>query len=85
MVRLETPTRPHRQPLTREGDLLAALDQAASSVQVHRGPQDTQSFWLALLNAVRNLAPTALGMEPVTAAPGLDAGDIVERVMTGHR
>jgi ATP/maltotriose-dependent transcriptional regulator MalT len=51
-------------------------------MQVQRGCQDTQLFWLTLLNTVRDLAPAARGAEPVTAAPGLDAAEMVDRVLT---
>ena len=51
-------------------------------VQVQRGQQDAQQFWLALLGAVRHASATACGAEPPAAAPDFNAPAMVDRVLS---
>jgi LuxR family maltose regulon positive regulatory protein len=50
-------------------------------VQVQRGQQDAQQFWLALLDAIRRASATAGRAEPSAAAPGFNAPAMVDRVL----
>ena len=49
-------------------------------VPVRRDEQDAQLFWLGLLNAVRHAAGRTCDPEPLTTAPDLDIGALVEKV-----
>ncbi len=51
-------------------------------VQVQRGQQDAQQFWLALLGAVRHASATAGRAEPPAAAPDFNAPAMVDRVLS---
>src|SRR6201996_6298264 len=53
-----------------------------AALQVQREQQDTQQFWLALLNAVRHATATAGGAEPPTATPDLNAPAMTDRVLS---
>src|SRR5580704_18235458 len=50
-------------------------------VLVHRGQQDDQLFWLALLDAVGQAAGTT-GAEPAAATPDFNARAMVDRVLS---
>jgi LuxR family maltose regulon positive regulatory protein len=96
------------------GDLLAALDRAATRkvtiisapagsgktsllrawagrpgqpgrlavLQVQRGQQDAQQFWLALLGAVRQATGADSGAEPPAATPDFNAPAMADRVLS---
>ena len=49
-------------------------------VQVQRGQQDSQQFWLAVLSAVRQAQGTTAEGEPLAATPGFNQGAILDRV-----
>jgi LuxR family transcriptional regulator, maltose regulon positive regulatory protein len=49
-------------------------------VQVPRGQQDAQQFWLALLGAVRDASGTTSGAEPPAATPDFNGQAMVDRV-----
>src|SRR5713226_8337060 len=51
-------------------------------VQVQRGQQDAQQFWLALLGAIRHASATAGRAEPPAAAPDFNAPAMVDRVLS---
>jgi LuxR family transcriptional regulator, maltose regulon positive regulatory protein len=51
-------------------------------VQVQRGQQDAQQFWLALLDAIRHASAAAAGAEPQAAAPDFNAPAMVDRVLS---
>ena len=43
--------------------------------------RDAQRFWLSVLDALRDTAGGSALVRELTAAPGLDTGDIVERLL----
>ena len=51
-------------------------------VQVRRGQQDAQQFWLALLGAVRRAKGADSGAPPPTATPDFNASAMVDRVLS---
>jgi LuxR family transcriptional regulator, maltose regulon positive regulatory protein len=51
-------------------------------VQVQRGQQDAQQFWLALLDAVRHTSATTGRAEPPAATPDFNAPAMVDRVLS---
>ena len=51
-------------------------------VQVQRGQQDAQQFWLAVLDAIRHASATAGRAEPPAAAPDFNAPAMVGRVLS---
>jgi LuxR family transcriptional regulator, maltose regulon positive regulatory protein len=51
-------------------------------VQVPRGQQDAQQFWLALLDAVRHATGANSGAEPPAATPEFNAPAMVDRVLS---
>src|SRR5262249_556117 len=60
----------------------AGLAGRAAWVQVGRDERDPQRFWLAVLAALRQTVPGSGLVRPVSAAPDLDGGAIVERLLT---
>jgi len=54
----------------------------AAWVPAGRGERDPQRFWLSVTGALRQTAPGAALVRPVTAAPDLDGGAIAERLLT---
>jgi LuxR family maltose regulon positive regulatory protein len=51
-------------------------------VQVQRGQQDSQQFWLAVLSAIRQASGTAGEGEQLAATPGFNQGAIVDRILS---
>src|SRR5215216_7379183 len=51
-------------------------------MQVRRGQQDAQQFWLALLDAIRHASATAGRAEPPAATPDFNAQAMVDRVLS---
>ena len=51
-------------------------------VQVRRGQDDAQDFWLALLDAVRHASGATSGAEPPAATPDFDASAMIDRVLS---
>ena len=51
-------------------------------IQVQRGQHDAQTFWLAMLNAVRDLSGGPAGREAPTASPDFNGPMIVDRIVT---
>ena len=60
----------------------AGLAERAAWVPVGRGERDPQQFWLSVLGALRQTAPGAGLVQPLTAAPELDGWAVVERLLT---
>jgi LuxR family transcriptional regulator, maltose regulon positive regulatory protein len=58
------------------------LAEHAAWVPVGRGERDPQQFWLSVLVALRRTAPGSALVQALTAAPELDGGAIVERLLT---
>ena len=59
----------------------SGLAECAAWVTVQPGDRDAQRFWLSVLDALRGTAAGSALVRELTAAPGLDAGDIVERLL----
>jgi len=59
----------------------AGLDERAAWVPVGRGERDPQQFWLSVLGALRQTAPGAGLVRPLSAAPELDGWAVVERLL----
>jgi LuxR family transcriptional regulator, maltose regulon positive regulatory protein len=57
------------------------LAERAAWVPVGRGQRDPQRFWLSVLGALRQTGPGSALVQPLTAAPDLDAWAIVERLL----
>ncbi len=51
-------------------------------LQVQRDQQDTQQFWLALLDAVRHACAAASRAEPLAATPDFNPSAMVDRVLS---
>ena len=49
-------------------------------VQVQRGQQDSQQFWLAVLSAIRQANGTPAEGEKLAATPGFNQGAILDRI-----
>jgi LuxR family transcriptional regulator, maltose regulon positive regulatory protein len=60
----------------------AGLAGHAAWVPAGRGERDPQQFWLSVLAALRRTAPGSALVRPLTAAPELDGGAVVERLLT---
>ncbi|MGX7679375.1 LuxR C-terminal-related transcriptional regulator [Jatrophihabitans sp. DSM 45814] len=54
---------------------------ALAAVQLQRDEQDSQLFWLELLNAIRRASKTGGSTEPAVATPAFNEGAIVDRVL----
>ena len=59
----------------------AGLAGRAAWVPAGRGERDPQQFWLSVTGALRQTGPGSVLVRPVTAAPDLDGGAIVERLL----
>src|SRR5262245_38492750 len=53
----------------------------AAWVAVGRGEGDPQQFWLSVLGALRQVGPSSVLVQPLTAAPDLDGWVIAERLL----
>jgi LuxR family maltose regulon positive regulatory protein len=51
-------------------------------VQVHRGQQDSQQFWLALLDAIQHAGAAAGRPDPPAATPDFNGPAMVDRVLS---
>jgi len=60
----------------------AGLAEHAACVTVGRDERDPRQFWLAVVGALRRTVSGSALLQPVTAAPDLDGGAIVERLLT---
>jgi LuxR family maltose regulon positive regulatory protein len=59
----------------------ARLAERAAWVTVQGEDRDPQRFWLSVLGALRDTAAGAKLVRPLTAGPGLDGWDVVERLL----
>jgi LuxR family transcriptional regulator, maltose regulon positive regulatory protein len=59
----------------------AGLAQRTAWVSVVPDQRDPQRFWLAVAHALRQTGPGSALVRPLTAAPALDGGAIVERLL----
>jgi LuxR family maltose regulon positive regulatory protein len=59
----------------------AGLTGCAGWVPVGRGAGDPQPFWLSVLTALRQTGAGSALVQPLTAAPTLDGGGILERLL----
>jgi LuxR family transcriptional regulator, maltose regulon positive regulatory protein len=59
----------------------AGVAGSAAWVPVGRGERDPQQFWLAVLGALRQTAPGAGLVRPLSAAPELDGWAVAERLL----
>ena len=59
----------------------AGLGRRTAWVSVGREERDPQRFWLSVLHALRSTGPGTELVRAVSAAPGLNRGSIVERLM----
>jgi LuxR family transcriptional regulator, maltose regulon positive regulatory protein len=59
----------------------AGLADRVAWVTVQREERDAQRFWLSVLDALRGTTAGSSLVREVTAAPGLDTGEIVERLL----
>ena len=57
------------------------LDRRAAWVTVQREERDGQRFWLSVLDALRGTAAGSALIGPLTAAPDLDTGEVVEGLL----
>ena len=60
----------------------AGLEDCVAWVAAGRDERDPRRFWLAVLDALRWTTPGAALVQAMTAAPDLDGGMIVERLLT---
>jgi LuxR family transcriptional regulator, maltose regulon positive regulatory protein len=60
----------------------AGLAGRVAWVPAWRGERDPQQFWLSVTGALRQTAPGAVLVRPLTAAPDLDGGAVAERLLT---
>jgi len=68
--------------LLRSWIIQAGLAGRTAWVSAGRGESDPQRFWLSVLGALRQTAPGAVLVRPLTAAPDLDGWAIAERLLT---
>jgi LuxR family maltose regulon positive regulatory protein len=59
----------------------AGLADRVAWVTVEREERDAQRFWISVLDALRGTTAGSSLVRELTAAPGLDTGDIVERLL----
>jgi LuxR family transcriptional regulator, maltose regulon positive regulatory protein len=59
----------------------SGLAEHAAWVPVQPGDRDARRFWLSVMDALRGTAAGSALVRGLTAAPGLDTGDIVERLL----
>ena len=59
----------------------AGLADSAGWVSVQGAERDPQRFWIAVADGLRGTRPGAALVQPLTAAPGMDAWAIVERLL----
>ncbi|MDT7704910.1 MAG: LuxR family transcriptional regulator, maltose regulon positive regulatory protein [Pseudonocardiales bacterium] len=78
---ISAPTGSGKTLLLRSWLVAAGLTERAGWVSVPREERDAQRFWIALLDALRTTTAGAALIGPLTAAPGLNGGTILERLL----
>ena len=81
VVQMSAPAGSGKTVLLRSWIAEAGLARHAAWVPVARGERDPQRFWLSVAGALRQTAPGAALVRALTAAPGLDGGAIVTRLL----
>jgi LuxR family maltose regulon positive regulatory protein len=82
VVQISAPAGSGKTVLLRSWIAEAAVARHAAWVPVDSQERDPQRFWLSVLGALRETAPGAALVRALTAAPDLDGGAIVERLLT---
>src|SRR5580704_15167727 len=82
VVQISAPAGSGKTVLMRSWIAEAGLARHAAWVPVNSEERDPQRFWLSVLGALRETAPGAALVRPLTAAPGLDGWAVVERLLT---
>jgi LuxR family transcriptional regulator, maltose regulon positive regulatory protein len=82
VVQMSAPAGSGKTLLMRSWIAEAGLARHAAWVPVDSGEQDPQRFWLSVTGALRETAPGAVLVRALTAAPNLDGGAIVKRLLT---
>jgi LuxR family transcriptional regulator, maltose regulon positive regulatory protein len=82
VVQMSAPAGSGKTVLLRSWIAEAGLARHAAWVPVDSGEQDPQRFWLSVLRALSETAPGAVLVRALTAAPNLDGGAIVKRLLT---
>jgi len=81
VVQISAPAGSGKTVLMRSWVAAAGLARHAAWVPVDSGERDPQRFWLSVLGALGQTAPGAVLVRALTAAPDLDGGAIVERLL----
>ena len=82
VVQLSAPAGSGKTVLMRSWIAEAGLEERAAWVPADGEERDPQRFWLSVLGALRETAPGAALVRPLTAAPDLDGWAIAERLLT---
>jgi LuxR family maltose regulon positive regulatory protein len=82
VVQISAPAGSGKTVLMRSWIAGAGLARHAAWVPVDSEARDPQRFWLSVLGALRQTAPGAVLVRPLTAAPDLDGWAIVQRLLT---
>jgi LuxR family maltose regulon positive regulatory protein len=78
---ISAPAGSGKTQLLRSWLVVTGLIEHAGWVSVPREERDAQRFWIAVLDALRATTAGAALVGPLTAAPELDGGTIVERLL----
>ncbi len=81
VVLVSAPAGSGKTVLLRSWLQVAGLEERAAWVTVQGTERDHQSFWVALADALRSTMAGATLVRGVTAAPDLQAGEILERLL----
>jgi LuxR family transcriptional regulator, maltose regulon positive regulatory protein len=82
VVQVSAPAGSGKTVLLRSWVAMAGLAGHVAWVTVDREKRDARGFWIAVADALRGTAAGSALVRPLTAAPNLDGGAIVERLLT---